>query len=315
MRSAGLDEIRSVLDVPAAIELIEAGFVALSSGAATVPPVGYLGFDTPPGDCHIKYGHIHGDDVFVVKIATGFHENASRGLPTGRGMMIVLSAETGETLALLDDAGYLTDVRTAIAGCIAARYLAPEAVECIGIVGAGMQARMQLQYLRHARDCNRVRVWARRPEQSAAYRSELSDSGFDVQIAETLQDLCANSNLIVTATAARGALVRNEWIRPGTHVTAMGSDAPGKQELDPALFARAGVCTVDSRSQCVDHGESHYAVAGGHVAETGLVELGDIIAGRAKGRSDEDEITIADLTGVAVQDIQIAKAVWQALKD
>lgn len=315
MRSAGLDEIRSVLDVPAAIELIEAGFVALSSGTATVPAVGYLGFDRPPGDCHIKYGHIHGDDVFVVKIATGFHENASRGLPTGHGMMIVLSAETGETLALLDDSGYLTDVRTAIAGCIAARYLAPDAVECIGIVGAGMQARMQLQYLRHARDCNRVRVWARRREQSAAYRSELSDAGFDVQVAETLQDLCENSNLIVTATAARSPLVRDEWIRPGTHLTAMGSDAPGKQELDPALFARAGVCAVDSLSQCIDHGESHHALAGGYLDETGLVELGDIIAGRARGRSDEDEITIADLTGVAVQDIQIAKAVWQALKD
>ena len=315
MRLAGLDEIRSVLDVPAAIELIEAGFVALSSGAATVPPVGYVGFDSPPGECHIKYGHIHGDEVFVVKIATGFYENASRGLPTGHGMMIVMSAETGETLALLDDAGYLTDVRTAIAGCIAARYLAPDVVECVGIVGAGMQARMQLQYLRHARDCKRVRVWARRREQAAAYRSELSDSGFDVRIAETLQDLCESCNLIVTATAARSALVRSEWIRPGTHLTAMGSDSPGKQELDPALFARAGVCAVDSRSQCLDHGESHYAVAGGHLAETGLVELGDIIAGRARGRSDEDEITIADLTGVAVQDIQIAKAVWQALKD
>ena len=315
MRWAGLDEIRSVLDVPAAIELIEAGFVALSSGAATVPSVGYLGFDRPPGECHIKYGRIRGDEVFVVKIATGFYENASRGLPTGHGMMIVMSAETGEMLALLDDSGYLTDVRTAIAGCIAARYLAPDVVECIGIVGAGMQARMQVQYLRHARDCNQVRVWARRREQSAAYRSELSDSGFDVQVAETLQDLCENSNLIVTATAARSALVRGEWIRPGTHLTAMGSDAPGKQELDPALFARAGVCAVDSLSQCVDHGESHYALAGGHVAETSLVELGDIIAGRASGRSDENEITIADLTGVAVQDIQIAKAVWQALKD
>lgn len=315
MRSAGLDEIRSVLDVPAAIELIEAGFVALSSGAATVPAVGYLGFERPPGDCHIKYGRIHGDEVFVVKIATGFHENASRGLPTGHGVMLVLSAETGETLALLDDSGYLTDVRTAIAGCIAARYLAPDAVECIGIVGAGMQARMQLQYLRHARDCNRVRVWARRREQSAAYRSELSDAGFDVQVAETLQGLCENSNLIVTATAARSPLVRDEWIRPGTHLTAMGSDAPGKQELDPALFARAGVCAVDSLSQCIDHGESHHALAGGYLDETGLVELGDIIAGRARGRSDDDEITIADLTGVAVQDIQIAKAVWQALKD
>ena len=313
MQFASLDEIKSALDVPAAMELIEAGFVALSSGAATVPPVGYLGFGAPPGECHIKYGHIRGDPIFVIKVATGFYENSSRGLPTGQGMMIVMSAETGEPLALLDDSGYLTDVRTAIAGCISARYLAPDIVECIGIVGAGMQARMQLQYLRHARECNRVKVWARRGERSAEYRKELSNSGFDVQVADTLQELCESSNLIVTATAATSALVRSEWIRPGTHVTAMGSDGPGKQELDPALFERAGVCAVDSLSQCVEHGESHYAVAGRHIVETDLVELGDIIAGKAQGRSAADEVTIADLTGVAVQDIQIAKAVWQTL--
>ncbi|MDE0364552.1 MAG: ornithine cyclodeaminase family protein [Gammaproteobacteria bacterium] len=315
MRSANLDEIKSALDVPAAIESIEAGFVALSSGAATVPPVGHIGFEAPPGECHIKYGHIHGDAVFVIKIATGFYENPSRGLATGGGMMIVMSAETGEPLSLLDDSGYLTDVRTAIAGCIAARYLAPDAVECIGIVGAGMQARMQLQYLRHVRDCNRVIVWARRGERSAAYRREMADAGYDVRVADSLRDLCDSSNLIVTATASTAPLVRSEWVRPGTHITAMGSDTPGKQELDPLLFARAGVCAVDSLPQCLDHGESGYAVAGGHIAEASLVELGDIIAGKAKGRSNPREITIADLTGVAVQDIQVAKAVWSALRN
>lgn len=315
MRSANLDEIKSALDVPAATELIEAGFAALSSGAATVPPVGHIGFEAPPGECHIKYGHIHGDAVFVIKIATGFYENPSRGLATGGGMMIVMSAETGEPLALLDDSGYLTDVRTAIAGCISARYLAPDAVECIGIVGAGMQARMQLQYLRHACECNRVRVWARRGERSAAYRSEMADAGYDVRVADSLRELCESSNLIVTATASTAPLVLSEWIRPGTHITAMGSDTPGKQELDPVLFARAGVCAVDSLQQCLDHGESGYAVAGGHIAEASLVELGDIIAGKAKGRSNPREITIADLTGVAVQDIQIAKAVWRGLNN
>ena len=315
MRTANLDEIKAALDVPAAIESIEAGFVALSSGAATVPPVGHIGFEAPPGECHIKYGHIHGDAVFVIKIATGFYENPSRGLATGGGMMIVMSAETGEPLALLDDSGYLTDVRTAIAGCIAARYLAPDAVECIGIVGAGMQARMQLQYLRHVCECNRVIVWARRGEQSAAYRREMADAGYDVRVADSLRELCESSNLIVTATASTAPLVLSEWIRPGTHITAMGSDTPGKQELDPALFERAGVCAVDSLAQCLDHGESGYAVAGGHIAEASLVELGDIIAGKARGRSDPREITIADLTGVAVQDIQIAKAVWKQLND
>ena len=313
MQLASLDEIKSALDIPAAITSIEAGFVALSSGKATVPPVGYLGFKTPPGDCHIKYGHIHGDEVFVIKVANGFSKNPARGLPTGQGLMLVMSAETGEPLMLLDDSGYLTDVRTAIAGCIAARYLAPEAVGCIGIVGAGMQARMQLEYLRHARECERVKVWARRGERSAEYRKDMADAGFDVRVAGSLRELCESSSLIVTTTAATAPIVRSQWIRPGTHITAMGSDALGKQELEPALFAKADICAVDSASQCIDHGDSHFAVAGGHVVEADLIELGDIICGKARGRSTSEEITIADLTGVAVQDIQIAKSVWKAL--
>ena len=126
MEVVNLKKIKSVLDIPVAIDLIEKGYVALSDGVATVPPVGYLGFTDPPADCHIKFGHIHGDEVFVIKIATGFYDNASRGLPIGNGMVVVLSAETGEPILLLHDSGYLTDVRTAIAGCIAARYLAPE---------------------------------------------------------------------------------------------------------------------------------------------------------------------------------------------
>ncbi len=314
MKVVDLNKIKSVLDIPVAIDLIEAGYVALSNGAATVPPVGHLGFDDRPADCHIKFGHIHGDENFVVKIATGFYDNPSRGLPVGNGMMVVLSAETGEPLLLLDDSGYLTDVRTAIAGCIAARYLAPENVKCIGIVGAGTQARMQLEYLRYATDCRKVKVWSLPAEQMPDYQHDMSEYGFDVDVADSPEDLCASSRLIVTTTPATAAIIRSEWILPGTHITAMGCDSPGKQELDPKLFAIADVCAVDSKPQCIDHGDAHYAIAENHVSETDLTELGDIISGKAKGRSGVDEITIADLTGVAVQDIQIAKAVWQSIK-
>jgi len=309
-----LKKIKSVLDIPVAIDLIEAGFVALSNGAATVPPVGYLGFADPPADCHIKFGHIHGDEVFVIKIATGFYDNASRGLPIGNGLIVVLSAETGEPILLLHDSGYLTNVRTAIAGCIAARYLAPKNVNCIGIIGAGTQARMQLEYLRYATDCKKVKVWSRPAEQMPDYQQDMSEYGFDVEVADSAEDLCASSRLIVTTTPATAAVIRSEWILPGTHITAMGCDSPGKQELDPKLFAIADVCAVDSMPQCVDHGDTHYAIAEKLVSEADLTELGDIISGKAKGRSGADEITIADLTGVAVQDIQIAKAIWQSIK-
>jgi ornithine cyclodeaminase len=313
MKTINLTEIKAALDIPTAIKLIEEGFVALTEGRATVPPVGYLGFEHPPGDCHIKYGYIHDDDVFVIKIACGFFENSAIGLPTGSGMMIVMSAKTGHPQALLLDEGYLTEVRTAIAGAICARYLAPTEVECIGIVGAGYQARMQLEYLAQVSDCRNVMVWARRDEQAAAYQEEMSNAGYTVRVAPNLEELCKISRLIVTTTPARAPLIRSDWIQPGTHITAMGADADGKQEIEAALFARAAVCAVDSRSQCVDHGDSHHAITGNFIRAEDLVELGSIISGQHAGRSSADDITIADLTGVAVQDIQIAKAVWTAL--
>lgn len=308
-----LERIRAALDIPTAIERIEEGFAAYSGGKLTVPPVGHLDFADPPGECHIKYGYVHGDDYFIIKVATGFYENARLGLPNSSGLMILFSANTGEAEVLLQDAGYLTDVRTAIAGCLSARYLAPGTIERIGIVGGGIQARMQLEYLQHATDCRDAAVWARRPEQAADYRASMADSGFDVQVAESLRALCESCNLIVTTTAATEPLVMSDWIRAGTHVTAMGSDGADKQELDPSLFARADRCVVDSRSQCTTFGESRHAVENGFVAEDALVELGEIVAGSHPGRRTDDEITIADLTGVAVQDIQIAKAVWSAV--
>jgi len=150
-------------------------------------------------------------------------------------------------------------------------------------------------------------VWARDRTKARA----VAVDGFTIDIADTVDDLAARCNLIVTTTAARSALIRTEMIRPGTHVTAVGADAPGKQELDAALFARAHVLAVDSRSQCIDHGDSAHAVNAG-VPKDRFVELGEIIASPNLGRTREDQITIADLTGLAIQDIEAAKLVCNA---
>ena len=309
MRVVSRDEIIAALDVPQAIKLIEEGFVALSSGRVSMPPVGHLGMQDPPGECHIKYGHIHGDEFFAIKLATGFYENAAHGLPSGSGMTIVFSAKTGFPEVLLDDAGYLTDVRTAIAGCICARRLAPSTINAIGIVGAGLQARLQLEYLQYATDCKDVFVWARRDQQAQSFQDEMSAKGFNITVAESLEALCQECNLIVTNTPATEPLLLANWIAPGTHITAVGSDGGGKQELDAAIFAKADLCVVDSISQCVLLGESHFAIAAGVINESKLSELGAIISGDITGRKNDSEISIADLTGVAVQDIQIAKSI------
>lgn len=302
-------EIAKVLTPRDVIAAVERAFVAYSRGEAVVPPVGHMEFEDPPGDCHIKYGYLKGSPTFTVKIATGFWKNPERGLPSSNGVVLVFSSQSGEPLAILQDEGYLTDLRTAAAGAVVAKYLAPSVVECIGIVGAGTQAKLQLGLLREVTPCRKVVLWARSRDRASAFQVE----GFDIQIASTVKELAARARLIVTTTAARGWLVGAGDIRPGTHITAVGADGGGKQELEPALFARAAIRAVDSRKQCSEFGDSSFAIAQNLVRSEDLVELGEIIQNPAKWKRGEQDVTIADLTGVAVQDIAVASLAIEKL--
>ncbi len=304
-----LNEIKKRINLNKVISDQEEGFIAFSKGNAIIPPVGYLHFVKPPGDCHIKYGAIKGDDIFVIKVASGFYDNPKLGIPSSSGVMIALSAKTGEVKALLQDEGHLTDIRTAVAGLIVAKNLAPKRVKAIGIIGSGIQARLQLELLKHFTDCKDVHVWGLHIDEAEVYKKEMEFKGYNVTVAQSVKEVCDNCNLIVTTTPARKFLVNADWIQPGTHITAVGADAEGKQEIDPLVFKKADIRVVDSREQCVDHGETCHAIRKGLVQESDLVELGQIIAGASLGRKDDQQITIADLTGVAVQDIQIVKSV------
>jgi len=222
--------------------------------------------------------------------------------------MLVFSQKTGALEAVLLDEGYLTDIRTAIAGAIAAKYLAPSSVERIGIVGSGMQARLQLEYLAPVTDCRDVLVWGRSEDKLAAYEQDMTEKGFRVSTTTDAGDIMASCRLIVTTTPATSPILSGQ-AQPGTHITAVGSDTHDKQELDAEILSRAELVVADSISQCLERGEIHQALKSNAITEAGLVELGSIIAGDATGRESDDQVTVADLTGVAVQDIQISKAV------
>lgn len=311
-----LSEIKNIIQKNSAndlIKTIEDGFVMYSQNKVVVPPVGYLGFKHPPGDVHIKYGYIEGDEYYVIKIASGFYNNPSVGLNTGNGMMLLFSQKTGETLSILLDEGYLTDIRTAAAGAVAAKYLAPSKVNCIGIVGTGVQARLQLEYLKPVTDCRDVIVWGRSADKLENFKNDPSLKDFSITTTTDIRYLTSRCNLIVTTTPSRKALLMSANILPGTHITAMGADAEGKQEIDPMLFAQADVIVADSKDQCIDHGDIGYAVRNEIIDSSKIVELGEVIENKNLRRSNDQQITIADLTGVAIQDIQITKFVYQAL--
>jgi len=308
------NEIQKALNIRSVLDSIEEGFVIYSKKEAVIPPVGSLHFTNPPGECHIKYGYANKGAYYVIKVASGFYENPHLGLPVNNGLMLLFNKKTGELECVLLDEGYLTALRTAAAGSIAAKYLAPKNVSCIGIVGTGVSAYFQLSLLPFATDCKKVLVWGRDAHKAKKFSEDPNLKSFQIEVAKDLNQLTASCNLIVTTTTSHQPLLFADQIKKGTHITAMGADDVGKQELDPSIFLKADRIVVDSRSQCIEFGDASYALKEGMIQENQMRELGEIISDPNLRRNNDSQITVADLTGVAIQDLQIAIAAYEALK-
>lgn len=309
MKIVNLNQIKEILKSIDIISEIEQGFIAYSKGQTTIPPVGELLFQNPPGEVHIKYGYINNDDFYVIKIASGFYENFKFNLPSSNGVMLLFSQQTGALLGVLLDEGYLTDVRTAAAGAIVAKYLAPKNTTRIGIIGSGTQARLQLNFLKEIIKCREVMVWSRNPENLNNFKTSM-DNSFSLVIAKNTEEIADTCNLIITTTPSTQPLLLANQIKPGTHITAVGADSPHKQELDPLIFQKADLVVADSIIQCIERGDIAHAVKSKNLAITKISELGNIITKTNKSRTSDNQITIADLTGIAIQDIQIAKCIY-----
>jgi ornithine cyclodeaminase len=307
------DQLRAAVSPALAVEVIRRAFAADGEGRTRVPPVINLDIPSGPGEFHIKTAYIEGVPHIAVKVASGFYENPAKGLPSGSGLMAVFDTATGFPAALLLDNGFLTDLRTGAAGAVAADSLAPATVRAVGVIGSGIQARYQVRCLRVVREFSRILAWSPTRSHLERYADDMRAEGFDVQVAEDAGAVCAEADVLITTTPSRVPLVRAEWLRPGMHVTAVGSDSPGKQELDAACLMRADRLVVDRLSQCAAFGELASAVNAQLLAESAAIELGDIIAGRSSGRTSDEQVTIADLTGVGFQDTAIASAALACL--
>lgn len=303
-------EIRSLIGPADALAAVRTGFAAFADGRATLPGVIGMEFHEHNGEVHIKGAYLHGEPYWSIKAATGFYDNPALGLPMLGGLSLVFSATTGLLDTLLLDNGYLTELRTGAAGGLAADLLAKREIEQALIVGAGGQARYQLEALLGVRQPRRVIVYARRAEAAAAYASEMGDRlGIEIAVAPDLREAVAASDLIVTATPSRSPLIEAAWLQPGVHITAIGSDFPDKQELAAEVLARADLVVADHPPQAATQGEVHHAIAAGCLRLENVSSLGAIAAGKATGRARDDQITVADLTGLGIQDAALANAV------
>jgi len=275
-----------------ALEAIAQGFARLAEGRAFAPPVIAIEIPEHSGEVDIKTAYIEGLDSFAVKVASGFVDNPAKGLPYGTGTMVLISAETGFLQALLVDNGYLTELRTGLAGGLAADLLARRDIGDVAVIGSGSQARYQLRGLRLVRDFGRVHVFGTVPEQVAGYVDEVeAELGVEVLVAATAEAAVRAADVVICTTPSREPYLEASWLQPGVHVTAMGADMPAKQELFADCLGRADRVVCDRRAQCV--------------------VLGELVTGRRPGRRGDDEITICDLTGVGVQDTAIARLAYR----
>jgi len=295
--------------------VVEQAFRALAGGKVVMPPI--LSMDLPEvhGEVDVKTAYIPGFEGFAIKVSPGFFDNPKIGLPSLNGLMILFSARTGLVDALLLDNGYLTDVRTAAAGAVAARHLAPQEVKIAGVLGTGVQARLQIIAAHQARAFTKVLVWGRDAEKARTCARDIAAAiGVEAVAVGDPAAVVRESQLVVTTTPTREPILKAAWLHPGLHITAMGSDQAGKNEIEAAAIARADLFVCDRVTQSEKLGELRSARAAGILTNTMPAELGEIVAGSKPGRRAEQDITICDLTGTGAQDTAIATHAFAAAR-
>lgn len=296
-----------------AVDAVALGFTRLVEGKVSLPPIIRVDVETNQGEVDIKTAYIEGLDHFAIKIASGFFGNPSIGLPYGSGMMVLMSAKTGFLEAILLDNGYLTDLRTGIAGGIAAKHLAPAKITTAGVIGSGVQARYQIRGLRLVRNFQRLMVYGINPVGVERYATEMKQElGVEVVVSHSPEEVFRQSQFVVTTTPTREPYAKAAWLHTGMHITAMGADGDHKQELFADALGKADRIVCDSKSQCFRLGELHHALKEGVLSEeSDITEIGELTAGIKTGRQNDQEVTICDLTGVGVQDTTIAVLTYQ----
>lgn len=306
VRILELPEIRRALVDSEIVDLMRDALLAQFRGECETPLPMHLDIAAEQAEVHMKSSYRRGGRYFALKVASTFPSNVQRGLATGNGMMLLASAATGEPVALLADAGHLTDVRTAAAAAMIARELG-RGDRALGILGTGVQARLQAQMHATILNLDEMWIWGRDAARAQDCRRDLKSRmpHAKVEIAVSPAEIARRTRLIVTATASRRAILMAEDVQPGTHISAVGSDGPGKQELEPAILQRASLLLADSRRQCEKLGELQHAPSEWKRAR----EIGEFCLDPQA--PDRDDVTVCDFTGLGVEDLYIAEYCYE----
>jgi alanine dehydrogenase len=306
-------EIKALLDMPTTLTEVEAAFASLARGRAQMPPKVYLDFKKYNGDLRIMPTYLEEWDIAGTKIVNVHPGNASRGLPTVMATIILNDPKTGALLAVMDGT-YITNMRTGAAGGIAAKYLARKDSKVVGLVGTGAQAEAQLLALHCLFKIEKVKAASLDYKMTGEFAKSMSKkTGLAIEAVKTIKE-AVDADIVCTTTPSREPIVDRKWIKPGTHINAIGADAAGKEELDPAILQTAKI-VIDNWAQASHSGEINVPLAKGLITKDNVyAELGEIIIGKKAGRENNEEITVFDSTGLAIQDICVAKYIFDRIK-
>ena len=299
-------EVERLLDMREVMDVVEKAFKEKGLGLVEMPPKVYVSIREHNGDFRVMPAYLKGLNVAGVKIVSVYPDNPrSYQLPTVLALVELLDPKTGMPMAIMDGTS-ITTFRTGAAGGIAVKYLARRNSRVIAIIGAGVQGRGQLMAINEVLKgkISEVKVYDIKREASLKFKKEMEEKlGLNVIVAEEPEYAVRGADIIVTVTPARGPIVRNEWIEEGVHINAIGADAPGKEELDPMILRRAKII-VDDIEQAIHSGEVNVPIRKGIISERDIyAELSEILLGSKVGRISDEEITIFDSTGLALQDI------------
>lgn len=302
-------EVKKLLTMAGALEAVEEAFRQHALGKVQMPAKLYLDFRRHGGDLRAMPAYLEEQDIAGVKIVNVHPSNPVRGLPTVMAVLVLNNPSTGAPLALMD-ATYLTDMRTGAAGGVAVKHLARRGSSVLGLVGAGKQAKTQLLAIAGVLKLRRVKVASRSRKGAAKFVEEVR-SLVDVEYEVCgLREAC-DCDVLATTTPVRKPILREEWIQEGTHINAVGADAPGKQELDHGVLKKSKIF-VDDLVQAQHSGEINVPLSLGLIKPGDIHgELGKVVTGELEGRSSDEEITLFDSTGLAIQDVAVGNLVYE----
>jgi alanine dehydrogenase len=304
------NEVESLLDMKDTLKVVEGAFRQHGLKKVQMPPKLYLYFKNHNGDLRTMPGYLEEQDITGVKIVNVHPDNPKKGLPTVMALVILNSTKTGAPIAIMDGT-HLTDMRTGAAGGVAVKYLARKNSKVVGFVGTGNQAKTQLLAINEVMDIEEIKATSISEKSTLEFKEEMEKRiGCEIAVKKSIKEVC-NCDILITTTPSRDPIVMNEWIEEGTHINAIGADAPGKEELDPKILKRAKV-VVDDISQALHSGEVNVPLSKKLITVKDICcELGEVIAGKKKARMKDSDITVFDSTGLAIQDVATADLVYR----